>query len=156
MKKMKLFNSYFLCFVLVTLSITNIFSQYKNGKYTFESLNKDASQRAILSIAQDHKGLIWMGTNGVGLIKYDGVNFTSYRKIASDSTSLNNSLVYTLFIDSSKQLWIGTDSGLNLYDRDHDRFIEIKLNPIISKQKSQSVYSIIEHEKETKRFNFTD
>ena len=52
---MKLSNSYFLCFVLVTLSITNIFSQYKNGKYTFESLNKDASQRAILSIAQDHK-----------------------------------------------------------------------------------------------------
>ena len=146
MKKMKLSNSYFLCFVLVTLSITNIFSQYKNGKYTFESLNKDASQRAILSIAQDHKGLIWMGTNGVGLIKYDGVNFTSYRKIASDSTSLNNSLVYTLFIDSSKQLWIGTESGLNLYDRDHDRFIEITLNPIISKQKSQSVYSIIEHE----------
>ncbi len=74
---------------------------------------------------QDARGFIYIGTNGSGLYKFDGIDYTAYGFILNDSTSLSNNVVNCPFVDSKERLWVGTENGLNLYNRDKDNFIRI-------------------------------
>ena len=61
-------------------------------------------------------GIFWLGTFGKGLIRYDSNNKT-YQIIGNDNYSdnfLTNNRVRTLLIDKNDNLWIGTQSGLNV------------------------------------------
>ena len=40
-----------------------------------------------------------------------------------DEFSLTNNSIEAIYEDKNNNLWIGTESGLNLYDRNKDRFI---------------------------------
>ncbi|WP_299059145.1 hybrid sensor histidine kinase/response regulator transcription factor [uncultured Polaribacter sp.] len=131
-------NSFFIFFLL---SIGFINSQTVTKDYIF--VNKETvTKRAITSIIEDHKGFIWMGTNGAGLQKYNSFEYTSYLQQKNNPNSLSSSIVNCTYIDQSKRLWIGTESGLNLYNRKLDIFQQIALQ----KKSNQSihVYAILE------------
>jgi len=90
-------------------------------------LNEGLSQNTLNAICQDHRGFMWLGTFD-GLNRYDGYSFKIYRNIPGDSTSLRNNGIFTLFIDSRKNLWVGTvGGGLHRYDEDQDAFVWIDL-----------------------------
>ena len=38
-----------------------------------------------------------------------------------------------IFVDKQNNIWVGTEEGLNLYNRDLDEFIHIPLNELDSK-----------------------
>ena len=97
-------------------------SQSGKEEYTFVNIEQGITQRAVSTITQDHLGLIWMGTNGVGLNKYNGVDFISYKLDYNNPNSLNSPLIYITYLDTSNRLWVGTEAGLNLYNRDFDSF----------------------------------
>ena len=62
------------------------------------------------------EGILWIGTFGKGLIRYD-INSKTYKVIGNDNfydNFLTNSRVRTLLIDKKDNLWIGTQSGLNV------------------------------------------
>lgn len=114
--------------VLVLLIVPQVSAQEKSFQpYSFETVKRIPTQRAVATISQDHMGFIWMGTNGLGLKKYNGLDFTSYQFKEEDSASLSNSLIHTTFVDKQNRLWIGTETGLDLYNRDLDNFIHINL-----------------------------
>ncbi len=69
---------------------------------------------SVNCFAQDREGFIWIGT-GSGLYRYDGLHADVYRE-GSDSTSLTNSVVWSLCADREGFLWVGTDHGLNRFD----------------------------------------
>lgn len=96
-------------------------------KYTFEEVKNIPTQRAVATISQDNEGFIWMGTNGLGLFKYNGKDYQSYQFNEADSSSLSNSLIHSSFVDIKNRLWIGTEKGLDLYNRELDNFLHIKL-----------------------------
>lgn len=96
--------------------------------FSFVNIKNDISKIAISTLIQDHDGFIWMGTLGTGVYKFDGITYTSYTHNIKDSTSLSNNRVETSFLDSKNRLWFGTENGLNLYDRDLDRFKRVFLN----------------------------
>lgn len=56
--------------------------------YNFHTIKESSSQRAVSSIVQDSAGLIWMGTNGVGLSRFNGIDFTYYQQQSNDTTSM--------------------------------------------------------------------
>lgn len=115
--------------VLLLLNVSSTFGQDNSSKkYQFTSLKSLPTQRAVASISQDQQGFIWMGTNGLGLYKYNGLDYTSYIFKEEDSSSLKGSFIYTTYIDKENRLWVGTDAGLNLYNRDLDNFILIVLS----------------------------
>jgi ligand-binding sensor domain-containing protein len=61
-------------------------------------------------------GILWIGTFGKGLIRYDS-NFKTYQMIGNDNyydNFLTNNRIRTLLIDKKDNLWIGTQSGLNV------------------------------------------
>ncbi|WP_346880910.1 two-component regulator propeller domain-containing protein [uncultured Algibacter sp.] len=110
----------FLC-----LLCNNSWSQEPVQNYNFVSIKEGISKVGIYTIIQDDLGFIWLGTNGSGLYRYDGISYESYKYIINDSTSLSSSLVLSSYLDSENKLWFGTEDGLNLYDRENDRFKRI-------------------------------
>lgn len=65
---------------------------------------------------------MWFATDD-GLNKFDGTNFTVYRNITGDTTSLRVNEVLTLCEDKQGNVWVGTSGGgLSLYDRKKDNF----------------------------------
>ncbi len=72
------------------------------------------------TVLQTSDGYIWLGSYG-GLIRYDGSSFRNY----STDGSISSSSIRSLFEDSSKRLWIGTnDAGVYVYE--NGRFDTIK------------------------------
>lgn len=85
-------------------------------------------ESGIYVIKKDRNdAILWIGTFGKGLIRYDRSNKT-YQIIgnkASADNFLTNTRIRTLLIDKKNNLWIGTQSGLNvinLADFDTKRF----------------------------------
>jgi len=72
-KTLNLFFVFLFCFGSI------IEAQINDDNFVFISKETE-TKRAISSIVQDHKGFIWMGTNGAGLYKYDSFEYTSYLK----------------------------------------------------------------------------
>lgn len=72
---------------------------------------------STFGITQDPFGFIWFGTVG-GLYRYDGVNMQVYRNIPDDTTSLSNSTIRTILMDSiNGKIYVGTQQGgLNVFD----------------------------------------
>jgi len=131
---------YFLIISFCTLFASAIQGQSVPETFDFIGVKEGISKVGIATITQDHYGFIWIGTYGSGLYKFDGVDYVSYKHRVGDTTSLSSNLVYCTFIDSDKNLWIGTEDGLNRYDRDFDRFEVI--SPKDENQDSDAILSI--------------
>ncbi len=101
----------------------NLGAKIADTDYIFSNLSVSdgLSQNTVLSIVQDDAGSIWLATFD-GLNKYDAYDFSVYRHVEGDSTSIAANTVRTLLLDSEGRLWAGTDAGLSLYDRRKDRF----------------------------------
>ncbi|MFP9100208.1 two-component regulator propeller domain-containing protein [Flavobacterium sp. RHBU_24] len=119
----------FICFCIF---INYVFSQGKFDNYQFRNIQETSSKRAISSIVQDNDGFFWIGTVGSGLFRYDGVNYVGYRYDQKKTSTINSDVVFTTFVDSYNNLWVGTDEGLCLYNRDLDNFIKITIDDSIT------------------------
>jgi len=77
---------------------------------------------SVYAVAQDRNGLMWFGS-AAGLVRYDGVAFTTFRHADADPDSLPGGAIYTLFVDSENRVWAGgISSGLVSYDQRSGRF----------------------------------
>ena len=132
-------------FIIIFLfTINNLFSQNTFENYQFRLVNKESSKSGIYTITQDQSGNMWMGTNGAGLYKFDGVNYVAYEQNSNVNNSINSNLIYVAYVDTRNRLWIGTDEGLCLYNRDLNTFENIDIQKKAKKQTVISVKSIIE------------
>lgn len=62
---------------------------------------------------KDKWGNLWFGTNGGGVSRYDGKNFTTY----TTAQGLGDNLVWCITQDHDGNLWFGTDrNGVSRYD----------------------------------------
>jgi signal transduction histidine kinase/ligand-binding sensor domain-containing protein/DNA-binding response OmpR family regulator len=130
--------------VILFFLVNNLFSQNTFENYQFRLVNKEASKSGIYTIAQDQFGIMWMGTNGAGLYKFDGVNYVSYEQNSNVTNSINSNLIYATYVDKHNRLWVGTDEGLCLYNRDLNSFESIDIQKKGNEETVISVKSIIE------------
>jgi len=68
------------------------------------------SQGAIMAIAQDAQGFLWVGTED-GLDRFDGYEWRHFMHDHHDPGSLPNNWISSLALDKRGRLWIGTDGG---------------------------------------------
>ncbi len=63
--------------------------------------------------------IIWIGTKGNGINRFNFVtkNFSHWANNPKDPNSISNNNVYTIFEDSRGVFWIGTENGLNIWDK---------------------------------------
>ncbi len=97
-------------------------AQELSPRFRHLTIDHGLSQSAVYSLLQDRQGFVWIGTKD-GLNRYDGYEFTIYRKVAADSASLSNNYVTALFEDRRGFLWVGTlEGGVNRLDRASGHF----------------------------------
>ncbi|PWK22349.1 signal transduction histidine kinase [Arcicella aurantiaca] len=130
-QRIRLYFKFFLSIILLISSVTGGFAQafdaFQNIK--FEHISEGLSQSTVTCILQDKKGFLWFGTRN-GLNRYDGVKFTTFENILSDSTSISHNYITTLFEDTKGNLWVGTmEGGLNLFDKENETFKRFKSTP---------------------------
>jgi signal transduction histidine kinase/ligand-binding sensor domain-containing protein len=78
------------------------------------------SQDSAMSLAQDHRGYLWVGTQD-GLNRYDGRDMITFRAHAGDG-ALGGNWISQLLHDPRGWLWVGTSSGLYRHDYLSERF----------------------------------
>ena len=80
----------------------------------------------ILSLYQDPTGIIWIGTDGYGLHRYDKkqIQFGHHTHQINNPASLSSNFVRAILKDSTNSLWVGTRDGLN--KQTTDGFIQYK------------------------------
>ena len=114
-----------------------------SGQSFFIRFNNPQTRRTIirdpriLSICEDKNGHIWFGTWGAGLAKIDSRHVPSITKNklppidyfkypVSDTSCLSNNIIQAIFEDSHRNLWIGTEGGLHLFDAQTESFTCVK------------------------------
>jgi ligand-binding sensor domain-containing protein len=90
-------------------------------------------------ILQDKVGNLWFGTTGDGVYKYDGKLFTQFTK----ANGLNSNSICSMFEDKSGKIWIGTDDGVCLYEK--DKFVRVQIgSPNDSLKSKYNVWCIMQ------------
>ncbi|TMM56774.1 response regulator [Maribacter algarum] len=91
-------------------------------RFTYNPLQPNSIKKNIIkSLAVDKTGIVWVGTNGGGVSKFDPdrKQFAHIRKTL-DPNSLSYDKIRSIFEDSNGNIWIGTEGGgLNLLDNEN-------------------------------------
>ena len=105
----------------------------KSGKVLMEFEPSEGEIHGLTSslineIYFDSKGHVWLGDafdNEFALFTSDleNIKFVHHSARRGDSTSLNNNEISFIGEDDQNRIWVGTDGGVNLYDRDKDVFL---------------------------------
>jgi signal transduction histidine kinase/ligand-binding sensor domain-containing protein len=133
--------------LLITMQVY-LFGQAPNLQFDHITLDEGLSSSSIVTIFQDYKGFLWIGTYN-GLNRYDGHHFEVFRNDPFDSLSISSNHIWSIFEDSKKNLYIGTVGGLCEFDQEKNIFINhisLKTSPMY--QQSWIVRCILEDDKE--------
>jgi len=80
---------------------------------------KEFSNRriSVYALEKSDSGL-WIGTFGTGLFHYSTSTgkLENYTSVASDTNTLSNNQIRSIIISKDKNLWIGTNGGLNKFN----------------------------------------
>jgi len=107
-----------LVFVYLTSIVYLSGQQFYFKKYQLEN---GLSHNTVWCVMQDSYGFMWFGTSG-GLNRFDGYEFKAYKNNPKDSFSLGNNMVYTLCEDANKNIWVGTNKSVYIYNPEDERF----------------------------------
>jgi ligand-binding sensor domain-containing protein/signal transduction histidine kinase len=83
-------------------------------------------------ITDGKDGILWIGTGGKGLWKYDKSSNVVLKKYttAKNGSGLSHPYVFTILEDSFQNLWLGTPSGgLNLFNPKTEQFLYFQHDP---------------------------
>lgn len=94
--------------------VGNIRSQQNAYYFKHYTNSSGLSHNTVMSLFQDSKGFIWVGTKN-GLNRFDGHEFKTFLR-GDSADELKNSIIYCITEDKNKTLWIATDKGVSLYD----------------------------------------
>jgi PAS domain S-box-containing protein len=113
-----------ICLVPILLG----FTQISEIKFDQISIGEGLSENVVLSLAQDRRGFMWIGTQD-GLNRYDGNQVKIFKNDPDDPQSLSNSYVSVIFTDQAGSLWVGTANGLNRFNPGSERFTRYLNDP---------------------------
>ena len=80
----------------------------------------------INAIAQDQSGKMWFAT-WTGLVNYNGFDFRFFMPELGNPKSLADKKTHRILIDSEDNLWLASQSGISMYDRNTDTFYPVAL-----------------------------
>lgn len=100
------------CLVLFQSVLSHAQSPVIFNHFTVED---GLSSSSVLSVTQDQKGFIWVGTMD-GLNRYDGTKVKVFRSFYSNNPIGPNIIISQLLADKQQHVWMGTNNGLYVYN----------------------------------------
>jgi len=99
--------------------------------------NNQQQKQIVYALAKEKPGVIWVGTRGIGVYRYNIIN---KRNMAQYNTEqfpelIRNDDILSLLTDESKNLWIGSSSGifaLKILDQDSINASKVVLSTDLS------------------------
>ncbi len=104
-----------LILLLLTLLLSLSAKEKMRFQYVF-SLESESS----LNVMQDSDGFLWFTSMFNGLVRYDGSESKEFR---AGIGGLSNNFTTHIFEDSRGYIWIGTNFGLNRYNKETNTII---------------------------------
>ncbi|MEL7005043.1 MAG: two-component regulator propeller domain-containing protein, partial [Bacteroidota bacterium] len=106
----------------------NGLAQYDGSNLKLFTEKHGLTSNLITFVFEDSKQNLWIGTFGLGVIKYDGNSFFSYGKKQGLPTLAGGIGFLEAFEDSNGNIWFGTNIGLIRYRPSnpgfkHDQFV---------------------------------
>ncbi|MBS1494634.1 MAG: T9SS type A sorting domain-containing protein [Bacteroidetes bacterium] len=87
----------------------------------WNSSNSNIPTNNLINLYIDSSGIIWIGSGDFGLIRFDGINFSSYN---SGNSPMKSNLVKSMSVDKFENLWLcafrqgsGNEGALMKFDR---------------------------------------
>lgn len=96
-------------FIVLFFSIRMISQQ--SIVFNHLTVSNGLSQNSVTCIFQDRKGFMWFGTQD-GLNRFDGYKFRVFKNIPSDTTSLSENFIFSIFENSDGELFVETQSKI--------------------------------------------
>lgn len=107
-----------------------------DGVYTFDRKDKVKSYKELFKengitetmfseVIEDKDGIIWIGSSlDGGLIKLNKETneIKVYRNDSNDPNSISFNIVSSLAVDDNNNIWVGTQYGLNKFNRENENF----------------------------------
>lgn len=110
--------------VLLPFLLIVLCFQVKSGSldYYFTRINGEngLSQNNVKSIIQDSWGFMWFGSRNK-LNRYDGISIKVF-DVNDPIQKKSNNNIDALFEDANKQLWVGTDKGIFIFNPVTEKF----------------------------------
>ncbi len=88
--------------------------------------------KSVYTIYEDKSGMIYLGTNGYGMIRLKLIRkgqrlkvsrFKRYIAESNDGSCLSSNIIFSIVPKNSDELWIGTRlGGLNLFNKENEKF----------------------------------
>lgn len=120
-----------------------VFSQTQDISFREVSPPGGFIRHAILSIAEDELGYIWMGT-AEGVIRYNSEHTDWFVFESSEYENSPNARVSSVFVDDNNQTWATTNLGVFLFNREKQKFDRIHYTYENGADQSGSVLSILQ------------
>ena len=113
------------------ISIFNLDGKFIRSLEGEKSQIKSNAIQFINALFNDDVGHIWIGTVENGLLKYDPVNnnYEHFKFNEFDANSILSNTIETIYQDSQRNIWIGTDKGLLIYKQEDDYFQRYQHTP---------------------------
>lgn len=108
------------------------------------SNNNGLSNSAILSLYQDHQGVIWIGSCD-GLNIFDGTNIHVYNPVNPTKAPLSGNLINDIMETEKDVLWIQTNYGLDRLDtklQTSKSFTEFKDKNYMAKSRDNDLFIV--------------
>jgi ligand-binding sensor domain-containing protein/serine phosphatase RsbU (regulator of sigma subunit) len=93
-------------------SLFPFLSAAQQSNFITYSVENGLSQSTVFSIAQDKRGYLWLGTDGGGASRFDGISFRNFDK----RKGLSGNIVRNILEDSRGNLWFATNEGVTVYN----------------------------------------
>ena len=103
---------------------------------------------AVNDIWKDAEGLLWLATEGAGLVRFDTVQaeFKPFRHDSNDSSSIGADIVNNILEDRQGRLWLGSwGFGMNQFDKKTEKFVHYLSQPDVPNGlPSNNIFAITE------------
>ena len=104
------------CFFICVNSITQTRQNINNHNFKHINVQNGLVQNIVYHFLEDSRGYMWFGThNGVTL--HDGSRAINFLHNPQSKTSVAGTFITSIREDSSQQIWIGNENGMDRFDR---------------------------------------
>lgn len=99
-------------------------SENKVTRFQYSPNKKSIPYNLIKYVYPDKNGILWLGTWGSGMIRFDPATMSSkiYHHDLNDKSTISDDVVFYITKDGKGVLWICTSNGLNKFDKSTERF----------------------------------
>ncbi len=117
-----------ICFYLILCIQPGIIYSQSPIRFSHYSDANGLSHYQAWSIFQDSKGVYWIGTTD-GLNRFDGGMFTQYFQTKNTAGSICGNVITNSTETKSKQILIGTSTGISIYNSNENSFTTVFTPP---------------------------